>query len=674
MFEPDAPDAEPDHLPVNQNADNPTLLFVGREDALAFVRGRLARRERPGAALILGSPRIGKTAFLQVLANGYDSRVLGAYIDATGLDVHDHDSLYYRMADSARDALDKAGLVTDYLPQSPAELTADSTGISAARSYFFGPFITALLGMLRNGRRLIFLIDHAETLIDGMSESQANEAGSAIIADFQALLSLDSRIDLLFAIRTDAERFTVNNPLFQDPLMAKRLTLLNESDAETLLRRLIPDADPEVIDLLIAACGGHPYFLTTYARSLPLHPSVQDVIDAIPVMLDACGTTLAPIVARASVDEQAALIALAQRGKVDALLQTADSLTHWIVENLEFAPDQTSIAAGLRDAEYYDLVRSVEGGAYQFTSGLAFEWMAGRGTKISYPTVPAPAVPAARPNMLLYAIGLAAFVLLGGTGLFVLLATVLPTTNTSALVPTSTLGLDLAATREQESIRIAEQTARAQTETARPTATATASSTPSPTNTPTATLTATQTATYTSTVTTTRTATESPMIIPATETTITTEAPFVTDATTLTQNAVIPVATIEPTATYTATTQVSSPTSTATIITATITFTPSPTLTRTSTLTSTATSTRTVTRTPTPTSTQTRTPTSTRTNTNPRTPTRTATFTATASATRTPTPTRTQIPGTATATPTLTRTPLTAPAFPTAQFQGTIAP
>jgi hypothetical protein len=468
-------------------------LFFGRDDVFAFIRQQLIAARRAQAMGIIGQRGMGKTSVLLQIAYQIEPRYLTAYIDLADVRFDEVGGLFAAMADAARLALDSAGLSTYRLPPIPEEPGVDLW------QWFSETYLDVTLSALRRSRRLLFLFDETSRLLDAIDRQDVPEGFDATLGQ---LIARDERMDIIFAIDAEDEhRLETFGPL-SDPLLHKRIGLLDDAAAESLIRRPVApfyEVQPDAVEGILAMAGGHPYLLhvingLVWERVMGRRPrgsvTLHDVQAVIRQATDEADPVLRLTWTRSTPNERHALSALtalttASRG----MPVRAEDARLWLLRESDEPLDETALAAALRRLEYRDVLRSTANGMYTFTTGLQHQWLVLNGDVQPVSTVVVPQRPSARrlaiPVALL--LGLAVVLALALARLVTSQAT--PLASDGQASPTVTLDLDIVATN-----KALEAT---QTFQAIPTITPTTTSTPTATATATATMTATPTLTLT---------------------------------------------------------------------------------------------------------------------------------------------------------------------------------
>lgn len=545
--------------------------FFGREEVFALCRGYLAGGGSPTVPILIGGQGMGKTSILQQLGVHVESRYLIAYFD---LQVWDTASgtpgLLYALTLTARAALERAvgGLVL--LPPLP-DPEAFPDDLRGWLEWLGETHLEPVLRVDRRLRRLTFALDNLSRLFDAIQNGQVG-------TDFGSLLSTglaaDDRLAVIFSLRSDDEQRLEAFAPAADPLMRKRIGMLDESAARALISdppQGVYTLESEAVEGILSMASGHPLLLQVINRLIWERSAgrghngsitLADVGAVLPDALSDADPILRPVWEQSTPQEQLALLALTRLIQANGGLPvTAEAVRSWLIRETDEALDETAIASALRKLEYQEALRTSQAGRYTFSVGLLHQWLLG---VIPEETTP-PASDRTVPRRLLLPV-LLLIGLLAGAGL--LLTQITQGDRVNSAVPTLTLPLDVAATRESIA---ATQTFEA-LPTATPTTTYTFTYTPTftPTFTASATFTPTATATFTATFTPSATYTASATFTPSL--TATPTQTFTASATYTPSNTHTPTFTSTATATATATaTFTPSPTATPTA-----TFTPTP--------------------------------------------------------------------------------------------------
>ncbi len=524
----------------NQPTADPAAFF-GRADVFAFIRQSLVAGHRPQTIALIGQPGMGKTSTLLQVPHQVEARFLVAYVDLHEIRLEDAGALFVAMADSARTAFEAGGVSTYRLPPLPEDPELD------VQKWFSETYLEVMLSALRRNRRLLFLLDNTSVLLNAIDRRD-------LPGDFGATLSRliagDERFDILFAVDAQDEyRLEAFEPL-TDPMLHKRLDLLDDAAATALIRT--PAApfyalQPEAVEGILSMAGGHPYLQhvlngllweLSSARGHSEPISLADVSAVISQAVEEADSVLRLAWEHATDNERLALSALTALTKANHGLPVPhDAIRAWVIRESDTPPDATALAAALRRLEYREALKGTATGTYTFTTGLYHQWLLLHPGSEPTPTMVARRPSARRiaiPALVLLVLAIALALALGQ------LAAAARQGETGAASPanTVTLDLNLLATRNAQGTAIS----ATQTFQAMPTATLTPTPTPTITPTPTSSATFTVTATASATPTPADTATQTASPTPS----------FTLTGTATTGPSTMPSATATPTLTATA--------------------------------------------------------------------------------------------------------------------------
>jgi len=430
---------------ANQRSSNPyhphpddgdgAAPFAGRHKAFEFLYQRLTDPAGTESSLILGRRDSGKTALLHHFSRYFDETFLGVYIPLKDTALKAEADWLRLLADGATRALTERNYTLSRLP----EFTGAGVDM---RGWLGDTFLPELFSIIRRQRRLVFLLDDADALLNAIAEGRLPDDS---IAYLHALIGAQPQLGLVLTLdsqfEADISRFS--------PLIALdavfRLANLSEDESIWLLTepaaalyRLTPDAAAAAY----RATGGQPRPLQRFGYHLfkrwEAHPDRTTLTpdDVKPVTLTVYAESEADLRAawdRASRNERLVLTAIISLLYADPLgTITPAGIESWLVET-DYPLDGTAINAAIRGLEYQEIAESTAGGI-RLTAGLMQTWLLENGRLSGR----APQAEARRPGLRWLALAAAALlvivlVLVAGQG------TTPATTDTPAPVPTVTL-------------------------------------------------------------------------------------------------------------------------------------------------------------------------------------------------------------------------------------------
>lgn len=484
--------------------------FVGREEVFAFFRQHFVGTAHDRALVVIGRRGLGKSSLLRQLR--LDEQYVPCVISLGALEVTDEATLIDALADDIRRALEHAGASTYRLPTWPEE-------DASLREWFKSEYLGVALAALRM-RHLVLMLDDAHLLLEAMDRGALPADVMRYLGD---LLVAYDRLDLVVALDSAFENRSLSIDLLNDPTLHIRLAELLPEEAERLVREPVEDTlryEDGVVEQILDWAGGHPFLLHSVCRLLYRRseernhngPITDNDLDAIrDAVLEQADEIFGPLWVRAKPNERIALRAVA--ATAGAAIGFEDLYNRLMEEGHTL--NKTQLAAAMRSLDYEGLVHAEED-RYTLPADLIGAWVFANVEPRR--ELEDAAVETAHPaaSRLTPLVGLAAVILI----VAILGAAALAggfdsdgddgSDPANAGSPTSTLSLNLEATRQADIIT---QTARARP-TVTPTDTLTPTATDTPTYTPTETPTLSPAPTEQPTTTATPRATRTPAITP----------------------------------------------------------------------------------------------------------------------------------------------------------------
>lgn len=475
-----------------QPTENPAYFF-GREEALAYFRQNLVGTPHNHALVLTGRRGLGKSSLLRQLTHLIDDRYRICIINLGALELTSEAALIAGLVDEIRLALEQAEVSTYRLPDWP-----EGDEAANLREWFSTIYLDITFAALRY-RRLVLALDDAHLLFEGKLPED-------VLDYFAELLAAHSRLDLVFALDVAFEDRTLNTAVLNDPVLHYRLSELAPEAAEQLIRQPVGDVlryEDGVIEQILMLADGHPFLLHSICRLLfrrseernHVGPITAHDLHAIQAAVEEqAGEIFAPLVQNASSNEQLVLVTLVE------LEQPApfDTIYEWLLNVRRREMNKTQLASALRSLDYQGLVRQTPDGSYVLRAGLSRSWILETGEPQA-DSSPQEGEQSSRPVSI---IGLIAVILMvGGLGLAALFGVFDSDDEPESTIgPTTTLSLNLEATRQSDYATQTEQArptltftptdtltiTPTETPSATPTRTPSPTDTPRPTNTPTA--------------------------------------------------------------------------------------------------------------------------------------------------------------------------------------------
>jgi len=362
---------------TNPYGDSTLAPFAGRKTAFARLYQQLTAPHRRGAVTFLGRRRIGKTALLTHFETFFDETFVSVYLPLKEIALEDEDDWLLTLAREATKALVRHSFTLSHL----SELEPPETGLG---DWLADQFMPEMMTIIRPHRRLVFLIDDADSLLDAVS---AGKLPGEHFAFLHRLLEQHPQIGM--ALTADAERETDlsrMSPLVNLTHNAHRLSVLSEDECLWLLRQpvtglyTVPDDCAAPIYRLT---GGEPGLTQRFASELyqrwqvytDLNVMTLDDVKALtPRIYAQSAPDFRQIWQRLTLNERLALTAISGLLYGDPLrsIDTA-AMEAWLVET-DFPMDATTINAALRGLEYREIVSATSSGL-TLTTGLMQTWL-----------------------------------------------------------------------------------------------------------------------------------------------------------------------------------------------------------------------------------------------------------------------------------------------------------
>jgi hypothetical protein len=500
--------------------ENPAWFF-GRAEVFAFFRQHFVGTPLDHALVLIGRRGLGKSTVLRQLR--LDEQYVLCMVSLGTLELTSEETLIAGLVEDIRQTLDRVGASTYRLPgwigEEPEALSL--------REWFKTEYLDVALSALRV-RHLVLMLDDAHLLLEAMDRGALPPDLIDYLGD---LLAAYERFNLVMALDAAFEGRILNIELLNDPALHIRLAELPLEDAERLVREPVAEMlryEDGVVERILAWAGGHPFLLHSICRLLVrrseernhARPVTDNDLNAIhDAVLDQADEIFGLLWARTTPNERITLQTIVELCPPGGAVEF-DAL-YYRLAGTEYPLNKTQLAAALRSLDYEGLVRAQED-RYTLPAALIKAWVSvntSRALRSEPGEVPLRTVRLAPPR-LTPLIGLLAVILVVAILGMAALSGVFDLDDggdghlADSGSPTSTLSLNLEATRQSVFMT---QTAHARpTHTPTRTHTPTITYTPTVTDTPTETLTVSPSPTERSTVTPTRR--PSPTAIPDTDT------------------------------------------------------------------------------------------------------------------------------------------------------------
>lgn len=362
-----------DYNPYSQDDDAP---FAGRQAVFNRLYGHLTDPAQTHAMLVVGRQRIGKTVLLRQFGKVFDDSFIAVPIALRALHIKYESNWLMALVNAALNILNQREF-------NLARLTPPPVADDELRIWLSDTRLPEIFNIIRAHRRLVFLLDDAEALIDAIV------AGSLPMDSFSYLhhlLQTHPQLDIVLTLNTRYEdNLGALSPL-SGPVNVVRLNALTLEETTELLR--LPNAQTYKITDTVAkavqqATGGIPHLVQQFGFLLyaywqkngefsEINPSL--VKSLIPHVYEESEEDFKIIWHDLSRDERLVLTAISSLLYDDPLRKIdTDSIENWLVET-DYPADAVAINAALRGLEYNQIVAHTPAGI-SVEASLMQKWL-----------------------------------------------------------------------------------------------------------------------------------------------------------------------------------------------------------------------------------------------------------------------------------------------------------
>lgn len=341
--------------------------FVGRLEAYQYMSQQLAEQNTPNAVTFIGHHHMGKSALLYYFNDVFDDNLFGIYFPIAALQPNQRNEtdILNGLISAIFDVLAQHNFnLTGLPPQAPTE-----NGVTL-RSHLQHKLFPAITRLIRQHRRIIFLLDDLHLLID-----------AGVAADFFTYLSMlnaqEKQLGIVATVH-EAHDDTLQTlaPLVDDTQIF-RLTPL-DADESRLLFALddFTISDESLLTAIHQASGGYPLLLQhigyhLYATNDRSHSQLQMINAKIL-------PTVAPIFHSywkdLPLNERLVLMAVSNLLYQDPLTPAQPHhIEKWLVET-DYPLDNTTVRSALRSLEYQHLIVHQSQGV-EICGGILQTWL-----------------------------------------------------------------------------------------------------------------------------------------------------------------------------------------------------------------------------------------------------------------------------------------------------------
>jgi hypothetical protein len=396
------------------------IPVIGRETLYARLQQYVLDPPNRHAFLFTGHDGVGKSRLLRHFPQVFDNQILGIYIALEKAPLGSAEDWLHHLLACTNETLEIHEFTLSRVPQEADE------NLDFA-DWFCDVYLYEVMHMIRPQRRIVWLMDDAEYLLNALPEQ---------VAYLHRLLQTHLQLAIVLTLDTEHEgRLPELAPLV-NVAAAERLHRLTKVESAELLRHYAAGASDEVVKAIYEATGGHPLLLTNFGRELHTtwasHGDSEALQAARPAAYAASAAHFRHLWQLLSQDERLVLTAIASLIYDDPLKTvTGERIEAWLVET-DYPMDIVAIHAALRGLDYQDIVSNYRNEGFKLIAGMMQTWLLEHARLSDSGGLSGFSIKLSRRMIFLVAVIFALLITL----LFVLPS---PTLNPSSLIPTVTL-------------------------------------------------------------------------------------------------------------------------------------------------------------------------------------------------------------------------------------------
>lgn len=349
--------------------------FAGREAARAYLYQRLTDTQHRHGITIVGARGSGKSALLANFDSFFDEAFISVMLPLKAMTQLDEVTLLVEMTRRAALPMVQRQFSLERIPPAPE---SDTT----LRAWFEDDYLPIVSAIIRPHRRLVFLLDDVDVLIDAIADQQLPQD---FINFLQRMLAQFEQLQLVVTIDTSREAELDKLSPLVNPTDTFRLGHLTaEATAKLLRLREGEEAaykiTDEAIRMVYAATGGEPQItqrmnakLYECYRNGRFTLTADDVRAITPHVYAAHEADFRHSWEQMSRNEHLVLVALTSLIYDNPLKAvTDDAIADWLIES-DYLLDRTAVKAALRSLEYREVVHNDNG--LKITASLMQKWL-----------------------------------------------------------------------------------------------------------------------------------------------------------------------------------------------------------------------------------------------------------------------------------------------------------
>jgi len=326
----------------------PPKPFAGRHDVFAQMQQYLIDPSDRHALLIIGRDGMGKTSILQQFAYVLEDNVIPCYVSMSDMDFEDW---LFALIEQTNQALAQSSFTISRLPQ-----LAEKEG--TLRDWFLQEYLPEVNKLIRSHRRVVWLMDDVEYLLDAMKNNRLPED---ILAFLYAFLQANLQFGIVLTLDEDNEARVNELVPLVDVGIFQRLSPLSVDETADLMKQFGLTIEPDGIEHIHNLTDGYPRILQYMGEVLQpsRHMTISKVeVDAVVTSVYQQSHETYRNLWQNSLSQNERLVLTAISGLLydDPLADlTTQRIEKWLLET-DYPLDMTAVNAGIRGLEYRELV------------------------------------------------------------------------------------------------------------------------------------------------------------------------------------------------------------------------------------------------------------------------------------------------------------------------------
>ncbi len=338
-----------DEQPLTRSIETPVLPFVGRTTLINRLHQHIIDPAEAVAQCYMGRQQTGKTALLRHIDLSFGADIITVYIPLRDTVFTNDEDLLRQLVTQSQAAVLAAG---EYNLERIADMP--EAGIGA---WMTNEFVPTLLRIIRPHRRLVWLFDDVEMLVDAVRQDRLS---SGFFDDIHRLLANHSQLSVVVTIDTTRDTDLAHLLPMVNPNTSNRLPHLLLDEVTTLLRVYASRTSDKAAQEVYRQTGGHPALVQQFGiqlaatGALDIDPShVQRMVKAI---YESSLSIFHGLWRILTLNERLVLTALSNLLYDNPLQESGiDAIETWLVET-DYPIDTTAITAAVRSLEYHEIV------------------------------------------------------------------------------------------------------------------------------------------------------------------------------------------------------------------------------------------------------------------------------------------------------------------------------